>query len=431
MITLLLKKIISNIRSKKIASYGWVIALGIFLPVITFAAGFSVTPSNYSATTGKTFTVNVNVNTAGQIMNAASGSLSFPKDVIEVVSVSKSGSIINLWVQDPQFSNALGIVSFEGIVLNPGFTGTGKILTVTFRTKNAGAGTFSFSNGSVLANDGSGTNILKSLGTGTVTVTAAPIPEPEPLKPTPTPVVPTPVPQVEIPPIITDEPIDELLELSELPLPPRFVDAPFINNYNPIITKGSSLLLTGTISYPNTEVVITIIDKKNRIQQITTQSDSNGSFAVEISGTTKGTYQFWAQVIYQGVVSGPTNKNTFVVQSPYIITIGEHAIGVLIIILILGAILFMIMALFIQAWHTLFKLKKKVFKDINSTEIAVHNAFQTLQEDIRDHIMLLEITKTHRKLTPEETKVLRSLVKNSNHVEQFVIDHLEHIKKDL
>jgi len=97
-------------------------------------------------------------------MNAASGIVSFPQDKIEVVSFSKTGSIISLWVQEPSFSNSAGTINFEGIVLNPGFTGTaGKILNVTFRPKTTGTANLNFYSGSVLANDGQGTNILTSM----------------------------------------------------------------------------------------------------------------------------------------------------------------------------------------------------------------------------------------------------------------------------
>ncbi|GAI09678.1 unnamed protein product, partial [marine sediment metagenome] len=107
----------------------------------------------------------VYVSSADQAMNAASGVVSFPQDKLEVSSLSKSGSIFALWVQEPSFSNSAGTINFEGIVLNPGFTGTaGKIITTNFRVKAAGLANINFSSGSVLANDGKGTNILTSLG---------------------------------------------------------------------------------------------------------------------------------------------------------------------------------------------------------------------------------------------------------------------------
>ncbi|OHA71345.1 MAG: hypothetical protein A3D64_02460 [Candidatus Wildermuthbacteria bacterium RIFCSPHIGHO2_02_FULL_49_9] len=129
------------------------------------AATLYFSPSSGTHEVGTSFTVSVYVSSADQAMNAASGVISFPSDNLEVTSLSKTGSIFTLWVQEPAFSNSAGTVTFEGIVLNPGFTGaTGKAITINFRTKVAGVALLNFSSGSALANDGKGTNILASLG---------------------------------------------------------------------------------------------------------------------------------------------------------------------------------------------------------------------------------------------------------------------------
>ncbi len=133
------------------------------------AASLYFSPSSGSRAVGDSFSVNIYTSSADQAMNAASGVISFPQDKLEVISLSKSGSIFSLWVQEPSFSNppagGQGIINFEGIVLNPGFTGSGaKIITINFKVRAAGNAPLSFVSGSVLANDGKGTNILASLG---------------------------------------------------------------------------------------------------------------------------------------------------------------------------------------------------------------------------------------------------------------------------
>ncbi|MFH1583236.1 MAG: cohesin domain-containing protein, partial [Candidatus Falkowbacteria bacterium] len=129
------------------------------------AASLYLSPSTGSYEVGKTFSVSVFVSSSDQAMNAADGVISFPTDIIEVSSLSKSGTIFNLWVQEPGFSNSAGTVNYEGVVMNPGFTGAGgKIITINFKAKAEGQATLIFSSGSVLANDGEGTNILSSLG---------------------------------------------------------------------------------------------------------------------------------------------------------------------------------------------------------------------------------------------------------------------------
>ncbi len=138
--------------------------LGI-LPAAAEAATLYFSPSSGSYAVGSIVTANIYVSSADQAMNAASGLISFPSDKLEVTSLSKTGSIFSLWVQEPSFSNSAGTINFEGITLNPGFKGaSGKLITVDFRVKVAGIATLNFSSGSVLANDGQGTNILASLG---------------------------------------------------------------------------------------------------------------------------------------------------------------------------------------------------------------------------------------------------------------------------
>lgn len=149
------------------------------------SASLGMSPSSGQYQVGKNFTVNFLANTDGQIMNASSGVITFPTNNLEVVSISKTGSIFSLWVQEPSFSNSAGTINFEGVVLNPGYSGNGgKLLSVTFRPKSPGTAQVKFSSGSILANDGLGTNIASTLSSGNFTITEAFV-EPKPETPKP------------------------------------------------------------------------------------------------------------------------------------------------------------------------------------------------------------------------------------------------------
>lgn len=144
----------------------------ILLPGSVLAATMSVTPATGVYNAGATFTARVVVNTAGKSINAAEGTVKFNPSELTVVSVDRSGSIFNLWVTEPTFSNSAGTVSFSG-GLPSGYTGgAGTVFSITFRTKAAGAPKVSLTGGSVLANDGMGTNVLTSMSGGTYTVQA-------------------------------------------------------------------------------------------------------------------------------------------------------------------------------------------------------------------------------------------------------------------
>ncbi len=138
---------------------------------VAFSADLKVVTNKTNYQVGDIVSARIILSSADQSVNAVSGTLKFPTDKLEVTSLSKSGSVINLWVQEPDFSNSTGEVSFEGAILNPGFTGaSGQSLSVNFKAKKAGTATISFSTGSILANDGQGSSILKKLGQTSVTI---------------------------------------------------------------------------------------------------------------------------------------------------------------------------------------------------------------------------------------------------------------------
>ena len=67
-------------------------------------------------------------------------------------------------VNEPVISQNSGNVYFAGVILNPGYKGGGaKIFSVNFRVKASGDAFITVANGSVLANDGSGTQVLSSI----------------------------------------------------------------------------------------------------------------------------------------------------------------------------------------------------------------------------------------------------------------------------
>jgi hypothetical protein len=152
-------------------------------------ASLYFSPSSGTYTVGNTFLVQVKVNSGGVAINAADGTIIFDPDKLEVVRISKEDSIFTLWVQEPTFSNSLGTINFAGGKPSPGFIGAaGIIFNIYFRPKTSGTTNLTFASGSVLADDGKGTNILGSLGSGVYNLTAKGIETvpPEEITPQPT-----------------------------------------------------------------------------------------------------------------------------------------------------------------------------------------------------------------------------------------------------
>ncbi|MEK7610611.1 MAG: cohesin domain-containing protein [Patescibacteria group bacterium] len=160
------------------------------------AAGLSISPTVSSLRVGQTVTLTVRVDSADKTLNAVSGSLSFPVNLLEVVSVSKNNSILTYWVDEPVFNNVTGSWRFEGLVPNPGWSGfSGQVASVVFRAKAAGRAIVKFDSATVLANDGLGTNILQGLSSAEVAITTAGMQTPRSTSPTtggPAPVVSSP-----------------------------------------------------------------------------------------------------------------------------------------------------------------------------------------------------------------------------------------------
>lgn len=179
----------------------------LLLASVSYAADLTVSPSTGSYSVGQTFVATVRAVPNGDNINAVESSMSFDSSLLSVVSVSKEGSAFSLWTTEPSFSNANGTIDFGGGSPTP-FTASSNLLTVTFRTVAAGTAAVTFTDASVLAADGRGTDVFKNSTPGSFTITAATTPTPTPTPvpdPTPTP-TPTPEPDSEEAIIFGDPP---------------------------------------------------------------------------------------------------------------------------------------------------------------------------------------------------------------------------------
>lgn len=145
--------------------------LCLFAAGVAEAATLSAVPATGVYQVGQTFTVSVGLSTNGAKVNAAEGVLSFNPREMTVVGLAK-GAVFSLWTEEPSFSNAAGTVSFSGGSPS-GYSGNGgTVLAITFQTTAAGSPRLAFTEGSVLAADGRGTNILSDMKGGAYTITA-------------------------------------------------------------------------------------------------------------------------------------------------------------------------------------------------------------------------------------------------------------------
>jgi len=144
----------------------------LFLPKEGFCAVLFLSPNSGTYTVGNTFTLSVKIDAQGKAINAAEGTLTFSKDDLEIISISKSGSIFTLWPVEPTFSNSAGKIDFGGGSPQSFSGSSGQIFSIVFKAKKTATSKVNFSSGAILAADGMGTNVLTEMRGGVYTLKA-------------------------------------------------------------------------------------------------------------------------------------------------------------------------------------------------------------------------------------------------------------------
>lgn len=143
----------------------------LLFPFFAHAADMYLVLDKSQVSTGGTFSGTVYISTDQVKINNAEGNLFFPADLVSVDSISLVGSALNIWIEQPTFSNTTGIVSFNGGLPNPGYSGqSGNVLKVNFKAKKAGTASLSFGSAAIRANDGKGTNVFSQARGSTLAI---------------------------------------------------------------------------------------------------------------------------------------------------------------------------------------------------------------------------------------------------------------------
>lgn len=306
------------------------------VPVFSHAASLSLNPSQGSFAVGSSISLEVLVDTEGNTINAVSGALSYPKESLRPTSIRTTDSIVTLWIQQPALSKQDGSIAFEGLVLNPGFSGKGKVATINFEVVGPGASRISFSSGLTLANDGFGTNVLTRLSPAEFQFTGK-----EGQK----------IAKGEI----EDLPFDpnELVMGSLRP--------PVVTNYTARPKTIKDFFVQG-VTYPNAEVELWIQHPAGEPELVVVATDGAGNFSYRygsktnvipllqaaalssLSGTLRGLpYRFWLAAVVNGTETPPTQAFEMTVGG---IGIPELLLMV-IILLILGVVALLIFEMFL------------------------------------------------------------------------------------
>ncbi len=139
-----------------------------------------LSPSSGIYSVGDIFDVGIYADSGGQEINAAEAELSFNPKELEVESISKDGSIFNLWPMEPEFSNEEGSINFAGGSKTKFVGDKGLLLTVTFKALKSNVSRANLAAGAILAADGMASNIITAMKSGVYTLEPKEImPQPE------------------------------------------------------------------------------------------------------------------------------------------------------------------------------------------------------------------------------------------------------------
>ena len=157
---------------KKLVVLSLILVVFSVLPLVASAATLYLLPQSQTIYKNDTFLVEVRLDTEGEEINVVEAKLKFPSDLLKVENFSTGGSILTLWIKEPEFER--GEISLIGGIPQ-GFQSDGLIGKITFLGKEIGKTEINFGEDSkVLLNDGKGTPAALSFSEGNYLVIEKP-----------------------------------------------------------------------------------------------------------------------------------------------------------------------------------------------------------------------------------------------------------------
>src|SRR3989344_725289 len=364
-----------------------------------------ISPSSGAYRTGELFSVLVSVNTGGQAINAASAVVNFDNARLDITSIGYAQSIFNLWTDEPKFSNAAGTARFSGGLPNPGFIGSsGSVLRITFKPKAAGQAPVVFSSGSVLANDGKGTNILDAMRGALFTITSA-VEKPS---------APAPAPAAK-----------PVFEEVEKPLAP-----PTITEWPKELEAGQVLSVKG-LGYPNGKILIAVQKGLDDPRVDERFAGSDGRFNYTYGKTVEtGLYRLWAKnVSPDGVVSASSDIVTIEITAPLFFRIGTIALNYASIIITLLALILLLILIMLWIWWRVRKWQERQGIEIHEAEKSLHEGFEKLQSGLRKYMRYLTATKSIEDIKRREGETEEELEEELKDIESDIEKEIEDVEE--
>ncbi len=147
----------------------WLLLMG---PLCASAATVTLVQEPTQVGQGDTVNVVLDLQSTTTV-NAFSGTLYYPSQYLEPVSISDGNSIISFWITHPEVTPS-GFIPFAGVTPG-GFVGTnGKLFSVVFRAKKEGGASLFIPDLRILQNDGLGTSEPTNVASTTLQIDHTP-----------------------------------------------------------------------------------------------------------------------------------------------------------------------------------------------------------------------------------------------------------------
>lgn len=455
-------------RSTKLLTF-FLVVFSLFVSTQVEAAILSVSSVASSVSVGNIVSVKIFVNTEGKYINNAEGVLSYPVDLLEPISVSKSSSIFSLWVEEPRF-NGIGSVSFNGGLPTPGYNGSsGEVVTVVFKARKIGTVSLILSDSAIRENDGLGTNILKAYKNASIQIVDAP--KSSPKSETLNDVFSIRVETANnrdvlnlFPPNLLSK-IDSYLiqidnntpfavksseiKINQFTLPVQnagehaisvfaydkagnskkaenkfsspSIIVPQIDQLPDQIVRGNSLDISGKTEYPQSRVDI-VIQNGNNSKTYTIQTQDDGSFSLSPDNfNINGLAYIKAQLVFsENVKSSFSNTLTLKVDDSTAVKTSKSFIYTLAFVIPVIVLIIILVLLVYFGWHKFFGLRSSMQNEADGVLREIHKTMDSFKNELINQLDKLERLKADRELNKKEEKIFKSLQDSVDSIDDFI-----------
>lgn len=200
----------------------------------------------------------------------------------------------------------------------------------------------------------------------------------------------------------------------------------------PLITSAPSLLLVGDLAevrgstYPHAmlEVFVRFNDGEVSVKEV--QADANGNFAATVADPAReGTYTTYVRAKDErDAMSNNSETVTITVSQPKLLLFGSTAVSYLSVFTSLIGVIVMLGFFLWLIWFAIGKMRRRLRKETNEVATAVHESFDTIEDDVEEYVRYLNQERARRPLTRQEEQMLQELTQDIQSSEARINEEL-------